>query len=514
MKKARRLIKRYIALILVLLFSIESFAAVVGDNDGAAFITKAEFDSMKNDFQSQLDRYNSSLDNKIDGAISSYLEGVKVAHTENIDSVLFKCNAAKEIKWSGSWVPPYTEIGNVYQIMNSFQLTAETFAYTDNGSHVKTTPAQTATLGIFFGTVKSTVPTWVNFGDRETYIVQPTYNSSYGRWAIDVDQYWKVTPTAVCISSAWTTPSDRGWWIKGDTLADSTFQINVNPATFSNANSSFGTQNFTGSLDGTIGNFSYEGSLWPSLKYLYMTNTTDQRFPLGGGVWTNQRFCQTLAGNKVTGDLFCVRPEDWNTTHNEALAYYNTDSRLGWISFSASNNNGSGWSPYHTNIVTDNAKWKGERKWFPGAPKIAVYMKKWFKISAHELILNQWSTVAGDQITYYSGVPVCSVQSNGTIKLPLKFTFDATGASFDFAIRDTAFTNNDALDTPNVPLYIDSNLTTDYNHPTNFSGTTYEKTLFFRAEKDKTYWIKIKPKNSIDVAVNTLENTLEFLRDN
>ena len=59
MNKASRLIKRYVALFLVLLFSIESFAAVVGDNDGAAFITKAEFDSLKNDFQSQLDRYNS-----------------------------------------------------------------------------------------------------------------------------------------------------------------------------------------------------------------------------------------------------------------------------------------------------------------------------------------------------------------------------------------------------------------------------------------------------------------------
>ncbi|MBO6134559.1 MAG: hypothetical protein J6O09_02140, partial [Lachnospiraceae bacterium] len=78
MNKASRLIKRYVALILVLLFSIESFAAVVGDNDGAAFITKAEFDSMKNDFQSQLDRYNSSLDNKIDGAIASYLAGVGI----------------------------------------------------------------------------------------------------------------------------------------------------------------------------------------------------------------------------------------------------------------------------------------------------------------------------------------------------------------------------------------------------------------------------------------------------
>ena len=61
--------------------SINTFAAVVGDNDGAAFITKAEFDSLKNDFQSQLDTYNSSIDNKIDGAIASYLAGVSVSKT-------------------------------------------------------------------------------------------------------------------------------------------------------------------------------------------------------------------------------------------------------------------------------------------------------------------------------------------------------------------------------------------------------------------------------------------------
>ena len=83
MRKGLILFKRLAALILVLLFSINSFAALVGDNDGAAFITKAEFDSMKNNFQSQLDRYNSSIDNKIDGAIASYLKGIKIDKHEN-----------------------------------------------------------------------------------------------------------------------------------------------------------------------------------------------------------------------------------------------------------------------------------------------------------------------------------------------------------------------------------------------------------------------------------------------
>ncbi len=81
MTKMTRLIKRMVALFLVVLMSIENFAAVVGDNDGAAFITKAEFDSLKNNFQSQIDQYNTSIDSKIDGAIASYLAGINVAKT-------------------------------------------------------------------------------------------------------------------------------------------------------------------------------------------------------------------------------------------------------------------------------------------------------------------------------------------------------------------------------------------------------------------------------------------------
>ena len=74
--------KKLLALFLVVLMSIESFGAVVGDNDGSAFITKAEFDSLKNDFQSQIDQYNTSIDSKIDGAIASYLAGIKLDKVE------------------------------------------------------------------------------------------------------------------------------------------------------------------------------------------------------------------------------------------------------------------------------------------------------------------------------------------------------------------------------------------------------------------------------------------------
>ena len=100
MKKGTRIVKKLLALFLVVLMSINTFAAVVGDNDGAAFITKAEFDSLKNDFQSQLDTYNSSIDNKIDGAIASYLSGINIAKKKDIKLIIPDYH---NMRWQANW---------------------------------------------------------------------------------------------------------------------------------------------------------------------------------------------------------------------------------------------------------------------------------------------------------------------------------------------------------------------------------------------------------------------------
>ena len=71
--------KVFIVILTILLMQSFGFAAAVSDNDGSAFITKAEFDSLKNNFQSQIDTYNTNIDNKIDTAIASYLAGISVS---------------------------------------------------------------------------------------------------------------------------------------------------------------------------------------------------------------------------------------------------------------------------------------------------------------------------------------------------------------------------------------------------------------------------------------------------
>ena len=80
--------KKLLALFLVVLISIDSFAAIVSDNDGSAFVTKAEFEALKKDFAAQINNYNLSIDGKIDGAIANYLAGLKLEKEEQIDALL------------------------------------------------------------------------------------------------------------------------------------------------------------------------------------------------------------------------------------------------------------------------------------------------------------------------------------------------------------------------------------------------------------------------------------------
>ena len=78
-KNKFKMYKKALCLIFAFLLSIDSLAAVVSDNDGSAFITKAEFEALKNGFEEQIKQYNRSIDNKIDGAIASYLSGLKIS---------------------------------------------------------------------------------------------------------------------------------------------------------------------------------------------------------------------------------------------------------------------------------------------------------------------------------------------------------------------------------------------------------------------------------------------------
>lgn len=89
MKKSTKYIKMLLSLFLVaLMMSLNSFASIISDDDGSAFVTKAEFEGLKENFNSQIDQYNASIDSKIDGAIGSYLAGIDLKKKKELTSIL------------------------------------------------------------------------------------------------------------------------------------------------------------------------------------------------------------------------------------------------------------------------------------------------------------------------------------------------------------------------------------------------------------------------------------------
>lgn len=84
MKNCKNVLKKILILLLLFCVNINTviFSAVVSDNDGSAFVNKAEFEALKHDFSNQITKYEKSISNKIDGAIASYLSGINVSRPE------------------------------------------------------------------------------------------------------------------------------------------------------------------------------------------------------------------------------------------------------------------------------------------------------------------------------------------------------------------------------------------------------------------------------------------------
>ena len=126
----RKIIMRIIAIIIAMVFSINSFAAVISDSDGSTFITKTEFEALKNDFRSQIDNYNTSIDSKIDGAIAAYLAGIRLA-TATPKEPMFKSIYGEKLTFHNGddYNKTYVEDDTIW---GSYNLFSKTFNLVNN----------------------------------------------------------------------------------------------------------------------------------------------------------------------------------------------------------------------------------------------------------------------------------------------------------------------------------------------------------------------------------------------
>ena len=114
-----KIFKRAMALFIIVIINFNSYAAVVSSNDGSAFITKAEFDALVNDFNSRIEDYEKSIDAKIDGAIAEYLAGLASNITTELTNNLTKLQNNYDVFWSAEEVGPVTrrvDYGATYEL--------------------------------------------------------------------------------------------------------------------------------------------------------------------------------------------------------------------------------------------------------------------------------------------------------------------------------------------------------------------------------------------------------------
>ncbi len=207
--------KKALCLIFAFLFSINSFAAVVSDNDGSAFITKAEFDSLKNNFQTQLDAYNSSIDNKIDNAIASYLAGITkeaVSTSYLINSNWDECSAVNGA-FANTYQLPNVDFKFLFQYYFKASDTNKSYDVADTGTHGAMSGEYEGNFGHFMNLKKTN--TWNGSGQNNyRNLVNCTGNyNDFGDliWAGRALKYQEDLVLTKVVSSWLGTTNNIGW---------------------------------------------------------------------------------------------------------------------------------------------------------------------------------------------------------------------------------------------------------------------------------------------------------------
>ena len=101
-------LKLFFVKLFVVLLSTSCFCSL-GSSDGSSFVTKAEFDTLKEHFKKEVENYENSINDKIDGAIAQYLAGIqlkkaafKAAPFAPTDGIY--CLGSNDYRWSAGWL--------------------------------------------------------------------------------------------------------------------------------------------------------------------------------------------------------------------------------------------------------------------------------------------------------------------------------------------------------------------------------------------------------------------------
>lgn len=443
MRKSTGIVKRIFTLLLVVLIRINTFATVVSDNDGSAFITKAEFDSLKNDFQSQLDQYNTSIDNKIDAVIASYLAGIRVASEKTLESY-FETIVEKDSN-SNTW----TDLSNIRPSTNNEQAArARFFVRLSHGISGAYNNVGNYTWLINGWNRDAAEPSWV-YNGKTTRIL------FFDEWEVDDHKYYYLNNT-----DRWSSRMDftaSGAVTSGATVAKTPAESKP-PTTYT---MDYTSKNYPCVI---LEAFRITSTGWDApvnitngISYEVVDSYDDLKY--------------NACGEMATHDLYGVvyRKRYDFSTDIEDLFNENIRGEIGGYRVFRSNSVDTDTDSYATDC-TFNYK--------SGTPKIIEY-------NMNKLINYAASEVLGSPVYKYEGIPICFVDETGELKFKFKVT-TSTG-NYTLYIANGPFANSDTISVKNTTNKI------LYNH-LGSSGTDEDIVIDIDDDsKGKSLYVKILP---------------------
>jgi len=423
---------------------MNSFAAIVADNDGSAFVTKSEFEALKADFAKQGNNYNDSIAGKIDGAISSYLAGIRTNERITQESLINKCG----YQWTNAWNPGTSALG-------------DKLSYAIGISYVynRQTGVDGAAAQYKIGSGSHDAPKIQTTGTtNSTYILYgaSNYNSSY--------KALKGYMTSYMVSSAMM------YYHIGGTGTTSTSIGGLSSTTFSSSNTYWEIKEISS-------NITLYG-VTKAVSGIASFNNND--------TITTPADIKRVSGNSIpTAKLYCVKEDELNKRGAAKTAGAATSAY------------GARWngSSNVTSTVT------------PANYKVQGYLHSYTDVSNGYagFIVADLSTIANEAVYYYSGLPLFEASDNGVVTLKLTFSNTAS-ANTTWQIKEGKFTTNGAITAGLSGLqygeteYTRSGTTTKNTYVVP-SGVT--QTIKFKVEAGKSYWIKANPASGYSTVKST-----------
>lgn len=432
----------------IVIVSYRILASVVSDSDGSAFVTKAEFETLKNDFDEQINKYNASIDNKIDGAIASYLDGI--------------------------------DINNKYKLENKYKLINPTWMKNKRFNKSKKGNKYVKYMSITFATMNKTNGNLVNSG-RVMFLSEWTCSS----WGV-------VTPLTVNNSDQEylykvnkKTIGNLGQQYVLDSLIEPTYTVSVTGGSAGNrgaVGTEYGryilgeTCQFTKGGDTKFGSYYKDYQIYAYVSGAQVATGTKESVAVS---WSYSDKVSTdatllcLAGGKLNSDTMYLLDQAKASELGEQIAIASSNMGL-----SRQARDVSGWS---IEKRTD-----GTQSTYPLSLNAAVYRHNYNTIASTDLMHEGITQVMSDKVYYYyNGCPLFTTASeDGTVKFKLKFT-NTAGAQTKWALKASEFSNEDnPQNCDNIENCSETSFLTN-------SGSTIE--VSFDVKKDTTYWIKAEP---------------------